>query len=126
MITPIVMIFAIGLFSACDDGDTDTDTDVCDEYEAFDYDDDCGYWGSDISGATVWVWYTWVTPWVGGTPPAGMKPAPPAGVKPAPPKNKPAPPPGVKPPAPKPPVNKPPAGGPAKPPPPRPPGKVGK
>lgn len=93
------------------------DDDTCDEYEATSYGEDCGYWVADDTGATVWVWYVWVTPYVGGTPKNGQKPTVPAGTKTVPPpKVKPPLPAGVKPPAPKPPAPKPPA---PKPPPPK-------
>lgn len=106
--------------TGCTEGNDDND--VCDTYEATDYGDDCGYWVDDGSGNAAWVWYTWVTPYSGGTPPKGTKPTVPAGTKTVPPpKTKPALPPGVvKPPPPK----APPAG--PKPPAPKPPAPKGK
>lgn len=97
-ISVALFIGALGLTGCVDEG---TDDDICDAYEATDYSYDCGYWGYDATGAEVFVWYSWVTPYVGGTPSNGAKPTIPAGTKTAPPpKVKPALPPGVKPPAP--------------------------
>lgn len=100
-ITLVTMIFTA---SACSDG-TDGN-DVCDEYEATEYGDDCGYWDE----TNTFIWYSWVVPYKGGTPSKGVKPTPPPGVKTnPPPKAKPPLPPGVKPPPPKAPPVKPPA-----------------
>lgn len=79
------------------------DDDACDASEATSYDEDCGYWADDGAGTVIFLWYAWVVPYQGGTPPAGSKPVPPAGAKTVPaPKVKPPLPPGVKPPAVKP------------------------
>lgn len=96
----LTLALALSILPACT---ADTDDDVCDASEATSYGDDCGYWADDGSGTAIFLWYVWVTPYQGGTPPSGLKPVPPAGAKTVkPPAVKPPLPPGVKAPAAKP------------------------
>lgn len=59
----------------------------CEDEDAGELDADCGYYqrSPDDPDAWVWVWYPWVTPWVGGNPPAGTVVTPPPGARAAPP-----------------------------------------
>lgn len=43
--------------------------DICQPYEAEELHADCGYYDNDI-----WVWYPWITPETGGSPPPHTKP----------------------------------------------------